>query len=369
MSTSATAAMIIDKWPNATTGTLTPDVVNGYASEDDDDEVLSKNSESYGSNNPASKRPSADVIAKDEDKAVIRLRLLLVLVLIGSTIGAAFATHHYVSGFETSSFEEQFQADASKVLSSIGASLDLTMAAVDTLAVTMVSYAHSSQSNWPFVTVPDFAVRAAKIRTLSHAIFLSVYPLVTLETRFEWENYTVGHDYWVNETLALQEKDESCTGPINFNWTQQEDLGVITDSFGPRPYNMSTSTYLPQWQNYPVVTTSTPYNWDLLSATMIPSFEAVFGSQKVIISAAYQLPDPDDPVEVEEAEFSTLFFSDFTVPGQDPSEPISEMYYPIVDSAVSSLWTPSDPEDENNKLVGILALSIFWADAIKEVRT
>jgi hypothetical protein len=340
-------------------------MTNEYGSEDEDE-----------SSRPDSSKKLAveqedQMIAKDEHKAVIRLRLLLLLVLLGSTVGFAFATHYYVSRFETTALEEQFQADATKVLSSVGASLDFTMGAVDSLVVNMVSYAHESQSKWPFVTVPDFAVRAAKIKALSNALLLAVYPVVKSDTRSRWERYTVNHDAWVKEGMTLQEKDGSFRGAMDFNFSETTpDLGIITDNNGVRPSNYTT--YLPQWQMHPVFTTFAPYNWDLLSDSAISSFDSVFGSQEVILSPAYQLPDPNDPWAVAETEAYVSFYADFVGPGQDASEPISDIWYPILDSAVSSLQTSttsSDPRGETSHLVGILALPIVWADAIKEVGT
>jgi hypothetical protein len=380
--------MTVDTSDTATGNMITlmevkPNVItNGYGSEKDDDpEGLNseERSESTGTMDRATSTPSsAEVIAKDEDKAVFRLRLILLMVLIGSTIGTSFATWHYIRLVETSAFEQRFQADATKVLSSVGASLDLTMAAVDSLVVNMVSYAHQDNKNighssgsattttWPFVTIPDFAVRAAKTKALSNAIVMSLYTVVTSDDRLEWENYTLEHNSWVNESLILHESDESYQGPINYNWTEFPDLDSIVGSFGYRPYNYST--YLPQWQTYPVVTTWNPYNWDLLSDSSFTSLEDDFGNHKVILAPAYQLPDPDDPVQVAETQAFTSFFADLVQPDQDPSQPVSDLYYPVIDSATSSVWTPSDPTDEKNKLVGIMALSIFWADAIKEVR-
>jgi hypothetical protein len=105
-----------------------------------------------------------ETIAKDEDRAVFRLRLLVIGVLVASTVGVAFAVYYYISKSENREFEENFSADAKKVLDSLGSSLELTLSAVDALVVNIVSYAILSNSSWPFVTVPDFAVRANKIQ-------------------------------------------------------------------------------------------------------------------------------------------------------------------------------------------------------------
>jgi hypothetical protein len=105
-----------------------------------------------------------DAIAKDEDKAVFRLRLLVIGVLVASTVGVACAVYNYISKSENSQFEESFSDDANKVLEALGSSLHLTLSAVDAFVVNIASCAILSNSSWPFVTIPDFAVRANKIR-------------------------------------------------------------------------------------------------------------------------------------------------------------------------------------------------------------
>lgn len=49
-------------------------------------------------------------------------------------------------------------------------------------------------------------------------MYLALYPLVTLEQRAEWEAYTKEHNYWVNESIAVQEKDDTFYGPIIWDY-------------------------------------------------------------------------------------------------------------------------------------------------------
>jgi hypothetical protein len=56
---------------------------------------------------------------------------------------------------------------------------------------------------------------------------------------------------------------------------------------------------------------------------------------------------------------------DFVSPDQDPSEPVSDLYYPIIDSASQRVSVYED--GTKGDFVGILALSIYWADTIKDL--
>jgi hypothetical protein len=103
----------------------------------------------------------------------------------------ALAVYFYIRASENREFEDQFEADATKVLAAIGASLDSSLSAVDAFVVSIVSYAKATNQTWPFVTIPDYAARAGKIRSLAGAVVIGTYPLVKSEDRKEWERYSI----------------------------------------------------------------------------------------------------------------------------------------------------------------------------------
>jgi hypothetical protein len=167
---------------------------------------------------------------------------------------------------------------------------------------------------------------------------------------------------WVNESIVVQEEDATFTGPITRNWTQDD----VIHGDGDQPYNIST--YLPTWQTYPMISDGFPaYNWDLLSIVDARSLDAIFERNKAIFSEAYHLPDPNDAAYVEETYWSILWFADFVSPDQDPSEPVSDLYYPIIDSASQRVSVYDEDGTKEGDFVGILALLIYWADTIKDV--
>jgi hypothetical protein len=159
----------------------------------------------------AEKEPA---LAKTETNTIRGLKLLVLLVLSISAIAVALTVYFYIRASETRDFEDQFEDDATKVLAAIGASLDSSLAAVDAFVVSIVSYAKATNQTWPFVTIPDYAVRAGKIRSLSNAVVIGTYPLVKTEDRKEWERYTAENNYWVEESIDIQERDSSFMGPI-----------------------------------------------------------------------------------------------------------------------------------------------------------
>ena len=148
------------------------------------------------------------VLAKRESKAVVWLRVLVFVVLLLSTLAVALCVYFYVSRSEMAQFEMQFQQDTYKILQSFGSALDLTLGGIDLLVVNLVSFAVHTNQHWPYVTVPDFTVRAEKTRALSKAVYVSVYPFVPKGQRYIWQNYSsIYGPQWVQQALAMQKKE------------------------------------------------------------------------------------------------------------------------------------------------------------------
>jgi hypothetical protein len=177
-----------------------------------------------------------ELLAKKETRTIFCLRLAVVLVLVISIIGVAFAVYTFTKESEQESFENQFQNDATKVLEVIGSTLEKAMGAFDVLAVTLVSSAQAMNQTWPFVTLPNFGVHVAKVLPLSKAIFIQFIPLVTPENRIEWETYSLQNKDWVDETIRVQEKWKNYYGPKIDQWTAH---GIIHGDFGDMPYNLT----------------------------------------------------------------------------------------------------------------------------------
>ena len=188
-------------------------------------------------------------LAASETRTVQRLRVIFALVLVSCTILVGVGVYMYTSGAEQRAFEEAFVADADKVLEAIGSSLEKTMGAIDAYAVSLLSTARTLNQTWPFVYFPDFAIRTAKARTLSDSIYSGVFPLVTPETRLEWEAYSVANDAWVEESMQMQENDPNYYGPVFYNFTIKKE---IHHDFYDIPYN-STRNLLPTWMASPVI--------------------------------------------------------------------------------------------------------------------
>lgn len=175
------------------------------------------------------------VIAKQETIDVFRLKLVVLLVLMVSAASIASAVFIYLSKAEQNQFEEEFLDQSHKVLEAIGSSLDKTFGLFDSVAVAFVSFARATNQKWPFVTMPDFALRMSKLLPLTDAVNINILPLVTSQNREAWEAYSLTNEHWINEGMAFQESWDGYHGPVVYNGTTN---GVIHGDFGNLPYNV-----------------------------------------------------------------------------------------------------------------------------------
>jgi hypothetical protein len=255
---------------------------DGSDSSDHDDLVGTSDSESNTNSNHG---PGANAtndgtqdIAKAESLVVFRIRVIVVLVLLISTVAVSLLVFFFTSQAEQSDFESQFRDDSAKVMEALGSALDQTRGAADAFTVGLVSYAKNSNETWPFVTLSNFPIQAAKSRSLSKSTIISIYPFVDDAERKEWEAYSLLHDGWVNESINMQKEDPNFHGTIIEDW---KPLGSIYSNAGEVT---TPGPYLPTWQTYPVVPVYPPYNWDLRSSSNVAdSVNEVIETKKVLI--------------------------------------------------------------------------------------
>jgi hypothetical protein len=81
-------------------------------------------------------------IAQADTRLVRSWKLSLLAILVISMLGVSVAVFFYTFNTEQTDFQVHFHDDAVKVLQALGSSLDLTLGAVDALAVSLVVSAY-----------------------------------------------------------------------------------------------------------------------------------------------------------------------------------------------------------------------------------
>lgn len=233
--------------------------------------------------------PTTPKIAQNENRAVFISCLLLIFVLTVFTVGVAAAVYHYINRTEINEFEAHIKEASDKVFESIGSTLALSMGAVDMLTVNMVSFAAANNMTWPFVLLPDHAVRLAKLRSLIDCVIVQQYQYVTDDTREEWEKYSFENGVWMPETLEIQRNDPHYHGFQTTNFTYPTYI-----HFGLEVTPNNTGPYIPSWQTYPKISLGDPiYNWN---ARQFPSLrtpiDRVIKDKSVVITEVINTEGP-----------------------------------------------------------------------------
>ena len=72
--------------------------------------------------------------------------------------------------------------------------------------------------------------------------------------------------------------------------------------------------------------------------------------------------------QVKENQYWEEWFQDFVPPGEKANEPMSDIYYPIVDTLqLSTQKINSTVKISNNPAVAILGATIFWRDVMEHI--
>jgi hypothetical protein len=172
-------------------------------------------------------------ISLNETRNVHRIKIVAVLVLVGSALAVALVIYFYLRNSEVNAFKDSFSFDSQKVLRAVGFRIESNLGAMDSFANNAVSFAEATNQSWPFVTLPDYALKVSKMRGLSDCLTFTLSPVVTREQRHKWEAYAVDSNSWVNESKKLQENDEFWYGIVPYD---EPAPTTITNLTGTMPY-------------------------------------------------------------------------------------------------------------------------------------
>jgi len=329
----------------------------------------------------------------DHDKNAARVvRRLKMAILTFFTLTAAgvttafFVYRYYNKQAQERDFKNQFQQDADNMLASLGISIDHTLGAVDAFAISMLAEAKVTNQTYPFVSINDWAVQSGKLLKNSRAKFITTYQVVEESQRTEWEEYASMHNGWVEDSIDVQSRDRSYKGPnITDQYVEENYIGHydLIHGYDEHVFGWENNTggvshegpYLPLWQQTPVIPIYPLYNWDLSTAAFRDPWYAVVETHLVTITEPYMIAWPWD-TEKQEENFSEAEWLVYLLePGEEPLEPISDIYYPVIVEALDNVHhREEDLSSENystapqsNKLGAVLALTIYWRDALRDL--
>jgi hypothetical protein len=284
----------------------------------------------------------ADSMAKKDTTAACQLRVLVILLFIFMSIFVPVIIFLTTRNNEQESFESEFEALATKVVDSFEFNVARKLGAIDSLDISITSYAVGTNATFPFVTLPDFDLRAANTLALADTFSVIFVPLVTQANRLKWENYTVQNEEWL--TKAINRQTTATVGR-----RVQESVGLIEPSIsffgedGARIHQPDgAEPYFPIWQNAPV--DSGIVNFNLAS---IGSFNEgilhMVETQEAVLGEVAEFADNEFLIE---QYYEQLLVNENEGFG---GEPLSNLFYPIFDQFGT-----------DHELVGMANIVIFW---------
>ena len=306
---------------------------DGTTTHDDEEDDTTIGTGSYSDNDKKNNTGTSShhrALAVGEIKTVKRVKFLVMISLFAITVIVAITAYFVSAKQEQDEFVAQFQEEATKVLQSIGQSMITTFQAADAFTVSIASLAAATNQSWPFVVVPDFAVRAEKIRSLANGVMVNMYPIVESDQRSEWETFTARTGKgWVDESIeAIENFDAINYWPIVWNYTTYDVIHASDEYYKENPGTEgtnSTGPYMPMWQSQPTIAYDPPYNWDLMSnpktATMdMTAMEAVMVTGKPLVTESYLISYPDDEVRIKEDESTAEWMANYLPESEEPME-------------------------------------------------
>jgi hypothetical protein len=159
-----------------------------------------------------------NIFAKRETRNINRLRAIAMFVLGIATLSVAIIVFFKVRYSENIRFYTAYYLDAEKVLLSMGYSIQSNLGVMDSFASTILSFAKQTNQTFPNVTIPNFAIKASKLLTLSAGFQISLQPVVTADQRLGWEEYAVENQWWVNQTKYVQDIDPFFYDEVNYSY-------------------------------------------------------------------------------------------------------------------------------------------------------
>jgi hypothetical protein len=244
-------------------------------------EVLSEDDHHY-----YDKTTTTWTVTKKAEEAYARV--IVLIVLLCATAAVTLGMRGYIQSDQRDDFETAFVAAADKILESFHHSVQRRLEAgtsffdvlvahinilndeyllslfspppVDALSVAVTSHAQATHQPFPFVTLPDYEIRAANTRVLGGSYVITYFPLVTEAMRDEWNNWTQSTDfaqtyrrsYEADVSMRLgQDKLFKTTTGTDRAPTIPFDASIVVDPLGPAEDGL----YFPALQFSPVPST------------------------------------------------------------------------------------------------------------------
>mmetsp|Transcript_12399 Transcript_12399/g.29515 ORF Transcript_12399/g.29515 Transcript_12399/m.29515 type:complete len:703 (-) Transcript_12399:1995-4103(-) len=248
-------------------------------------------SEAIDGGNPVETAQPDLVVAKDENRWVWGLRLLVAFVLLAATVAVCLIVYFNGRNDEQEAFEKDFAGLADKLVISFESVVKQRFGAIDMFFADVTANANQT---WPLVTPPAYTRRISELHNMA-GLSLSLFLMrVEEDRRTEWEEYSVANQGHLREGLAyMMNKDPTdiVAAPI---FPKIMDNEAVPGEFVP---DSRPGPYYPIWMSHP------PRNQSGINANMHRDpehqgiMDFVVANKRPGIGASADYIDPATPKE------------------------------------------------------------------------
>jgi len=259
------------------------------------------------------------------------------------------------------------------------------MQALFSLSSSITSYAQDSQSEWPFVTLPNSAAELAPYLSLADAAALTIYPIVPPALRAEWELYSVRNQHWIEEDLEMMkatlrlgdsnnennnsttvEEPSSKTTLVLIDYETEPPQPPTNTNHTITPYiknyvgvDTSPGIWTPWWQYYPVIANRWFVNFNQLAWAGFEQQVQTVQAGKATLSQTSAFQPGLDFQSTKDFDFFSELLQAGGGSGSEgylAGEPLSYISYPIFDQLPSS----SSNTEASQEVAAVLTATVYW---------
>jgi hypothetical protein len=135
------------------------------------------------------------------------------------------------------------------------------LGALNTLSISITTFAEATNQTFPYVRMVNYAAQAAQTMQFTNGFVTTFAPVVKAEQRTQWENFASSKNtnIWkvINETIDYMSTYDQFEGPMpnEYNWSFIDKIYSDYQLTGIDPASTTQSYFVPEFQLFPLVMT------------------------------------------------------------------------------------------------------------------
>ena len=274
------------------------------------------------------------ILEQKKSRSIWCLRTLTITTLVTATVLVASLSYTFSRNSEIKVFETQYYDSVVKVSETISLDISNKLNTAKTFSA-MYTSRYGPERKWPNVTMPNFQEQAKGQLEVAKGIALSFNPIITNETRTEWEAHAAESANLLGAEQLYERDCDGCRivadGIFRKAIVDGERVSINDPGYSPEsryPYHM-----VPVWQIYP-----TKVNW---RAVMF-NLHSELHRQRAL----------DDMLEHRVPTITGLLH----LVQHDEMDPSSILFYPVFNNF-----------DPYHTVEGSISIVFTWADILRHV--